>query len=369
MIKKRIVTLVIASCLVLSGTAVWADNDADQEVDNRAPTVSYVGGWGTSSTQPSYGVDYRVTQTNGTATPDREVTFRSRWTLDVTGEYEVHVRYSSHPTNRTTNAQYRVYNGTGAATPMGSCSVNQTNLGNTWVYCGTYNFTGGQYGVVRLGNNGFPAGRLVIADAVRFVRVTKDGADIADNTITSADIANGTVTGADIANSTITGSDIASSTITGSDIASNSIPSGDLSNEAGIDFSGATESNLTSISANCSATTNVSIISMTIPSSGYVWVHANGIAELTTADRWVRVGIDDASSGSTFDSYAPFLENIAAEVTAMNYEDERRYTVSNVYYFISGGTKTFYLKACKETGATGRLMWDDFVAMYFPTRY
>jgi hypothetical protein len=315
LMKRIFFVLLLALGIILQGASLWADDDAIMDVDNH--DAAFTGTWGTSTTKILYyGDNYRYAWGSGSSTTTREAVFTTNQYADVSGYYAMYVRWTT-ATNREESVLYRIYDGV-ADTSYGSdyCYVNQTQNGGEWRYCDTVYLTAGHRGVVKVGK-------------VRFVRVTKDGGDIANNSLRDYHI-------------------------------------GD---EPGLDWSGATERNIaTQVTSNCSYLTNLATVTITAPTSGYVFVHANGIAELSTTDRWVRVGIDDVSGGGSFDSYAPFLENCSAEVNAGSYEDERRYTVSNVYY-VSSGSNTFYLKACKESGATGRIMWDDFVAIFFPTRY
>lgn len=326
--KRIIFVLLLALGIISQGASLWADDDAIMDVDNH--DAAFTGAWGTSTAMILYyGDNYRYAWGSGSSTTTREAVFTTNQYADVSGYYAVYTRWTAHP-NREESVFYRIYNGV-SDTSYGSdyCYLNQTVNGGEWRYCDTVWLTAGQKGVVKVGNENANTDEVIVADAVRFVRVTKDSADIADNSLRDYDILD----------------------------------------EPGIDCSWGSSRNIaTQVTTNCSALTNLAYVTITAPSSGYVFVHANGIAKLTTTDRWIRVGIDDASGGSTFDSLAPYLENCSAEVNAGNFENERRFTVSN-FYTVSSGSRTYYLKACKESGATGTIMWDDLVAMFFPTLY
>jgi len=103
------------------------------------------------------GTNYRAAPVGSTAT--------ATWTptLTTNGNYEVYVRYTSHPL-RATNATYVVTRDGGTNT----ATVDQRTGGGTWVFLGTFALSNGASSV-RLQTTG--ANQFVIADAVRFVRV------------------------------------------------------------------------------------------------------------------------------------------------------------------------------------------------------
>ena len=129
-------------------------------IDNPAATV--VGSWtnGTMS-DDKYGSDYYYTSTKGSGAA--YVEFRPN--LQASGNFQV---FEWHPqgTNRTTDAPVEItYNG-GTQT----VTVNQQINGGTWVLLGTYNFSAGTAGYVRIKDN-FTTGSVVMADAIKFVYV------------------------------------------------------------------------------------------------------------------------------------------------------------------------------------------------------
>jgi len=85
-------------------------------------------------------------------------------TLLKGGNYQVYVRYRMG-TNRASDAPYTVYYNGGSQT----VDVNQQVNGGTWVLLGTYNFSYGSSGYVKLSNGPAEASKVVIADAVQFV--------------------------------------------------------------------------------------------------------------------------------------------------------------------------------------------------------
>ena len=103
------------------------------------------------------GVDYLAAPVGSTAT----ATWKPKLAAD--GDYEVYVRYTSHPM-RATNATYVVTHDGGTNT----LSVDQTAGGGMWVLLGTFSLSDG-LSSVQLQTRG--ANQFVVADAVRFVRL------------------------------------------------------------------------------------------------------------------------------------------------------------------------------------------------------
>jgi len=164
--------------------SAWGDEDAIIDIDNHVAT--FTGTWGTNNTPILfYGDDFRWAACSGSTSITAEATFSSANVRSdgsaiypaISGEYAVYVRWVVHP-NRTTNAKYRIYDG---STYRGACvtTMNQQLRGGEWVYCNTVPLTAGNAAVVKLGND-CESGKYVIADAVRFVRVSKDRDDIVD---------------------------------------------------------------------------------------------------------------------------------------------------------------------------------------------
>ena len=309
MYARFILILCLALSVSLGSSLAWADDDAMMDVDN-PDYVSAVGTWNQSSYLPcAVGGEYYYAW-GGTAT----ITLDTLQYADITGSFAVYARWSAH-SNRNNNVRYQIYDGT---TLRSTRYQDQRTRGCVWVYLSTVTLTTGKKGRVVISCNGGSAGEVTVADGIRFVRVSKDRYDLVD--------------------------------------------------EAGLEYAASGYRNITNITTNTSALTNLTSRSINCPASGYVFVTVAGIAELTATDRWVRVGIDDTSGGSVFEGLAPVLENIAEERLAGSYEDERRWSLTKVFS-VSAGTRTFYLKAVKEAGATGALHWDQMVLIYFPTRY
>jgi hypothetical protein len=134
-------------------TATTVILDEDQGTSSGAWSLST--GAGTNAYNGDY--KYAMTATSETAW--------YKWTPTLaTANYAVYVMYRSG-TNRATNAPYTIYYNGGSQT----YSVNQTINGGTWVLLGTKAFAAGTSGYVKLSNNTGSTGKVVIADAVKWV--------------------------------------------------------------------------------------------------------------------------------------------------------------------------------------------------------
>ncbi len=130
-------------------------------LDNSAAVFN--GSWTTgASSTDKFGADYRFAE----LPTDSYAEYRPN--ITVAGNYKL---YEWHPqgTNRTTNAPVQIHSLSGTQT----LSVNQRINGGKWNLLGTFNFTTGTSGYVRITDD-FPAGsgNVVLADALRFVLET-----------------------------------------------------------------------------------------------------------------------------------------------------------------------------------------------------
>jgi len=186
---RKMMILLLSLVFGLGGFSAWADDDAIIDIDNHV--ASFSGTWGTESSPILfYGDDFRWAACSGNdvwtslwsdpTNITREATFSSNQAgilPDISGDYAVYVRWVAHP-NRTDSARYRIFDGT-TQTYLGGCTKDQRSRGGEWVYCTTVSLTAGNVATVKLGNN-CESGKYVVADAVRFVRVSKDKDDIID---------------------------------------------------------------------------------------------------------------------------------------------------------------------------------------------
>jgi hypothetical protein len=285
------------------------------EVDNNVAT--FTGGpWFNSTARLLYyGDNYRPARGSGSSAITATATFRpGSLDTEVDCTYSVYARWAVDP-NRCTAARYEIYDGSNL---IATRTANQRVNGGAWQRLGTFRFTPGNIPSVRLTNAGCPSNNFVIADAVRWVQEDQDRNSIVD--------------------------------------------------EPGLDWAGRGSRSLSTV-ATCDSVnwTNLATVTITAPRNGWVLVEASGIALNTVASgQYSRVGIDDLSTGKAIDSLAPFFEN-SAGVTG-SFENERRFAVRKVYS-VAQGSRSFYLKGCKSEFAGGNLQWDDFTAIYFPTRY
>jgi len=302
-----LVFMVAFACAIGSPVFAWHT----EEMDNH--TATYTGTWGTSTMKLLYyGDDYRYAVGSGSSTTTAKATFTNSTSFDTSGYYYVYARWSS-ASNRSPNAYFYVYDG---ATYRFYTTRNQTTRGGEWVYLGACYGTAGNYGKVEVQNRSTSTLNVVVADGVRWVKENIDKNDIVD--------------------------------------------------EPGIEYSSSSNRSIASITSTGTSSTNCTYDSISLPASGYVLVMASGIAKITEPDHWVKVGISDLSGGTDFDGLAPMIEREYAEDV---YADERMFHCQFVYYYSSSGTRTFYLKARKQVGTTGTVMWNPLVLLYFPSKY
>ncbi|MBL7064659.1 MAG: fibronectin type III domain-containing protein [Anaerolineae bacterium] len=142
----------------MNGTGVVVDND------DPGPGTGYVetGNWTTAT--PA-GTGYAGTDYRRAETADGTPTATAVWTavLPADGRYAVYVWYRQGGTH-TPDAHYVVHHAGGSTEVI----VGQHVHGDTWHYVGTYGFRGGEEARVVLTNQSTVAGRVVVADAVRF---------------------------------------------------------------------------------------------------------------------------------------------------------------------------------------------------------
>jgi len=158
-------TFVVTNSLSVTGN--FAASPYDLILDNAQ--ALYTGIWTLGTTAAGrYGADYRyIFTTDGPAT----ATATYRPVIDVAGSYDVFIWYPQG-SNRATNAPWVVSYPGGSVTSL----VNQTTGGGGWLQiAGGKYFAAGTSGYVQLANNTGSSGKVVIADAVRFLRSQAQG--------------------------------------------------------------------------------------------------------------------------------------------------------------------------------------------------
>lgn len=149
--------------LVAGGQIPGDDPSLSSQVvvdNNNTNDVRFTGAWSTSlTTSGYYGPDYAHD-----GNPATKGTLSARYTphLTVAGDYTVYARWTEHA-NRSTVVPIDIVHAGGSNTVL----VNQTTNGGFWNALGTYTFSAGTQGSVRVRNDG--ATGYVIADAVRFL--------------------------------------------------------------------------------------------------------------------------------------------------------------------------------------------------------
>jgi hypothetical protein len=303
MSKKLIVVILLALGMMFQGASLWADDDAIMDVDDNA--ASFSGSWGTSTVRILYyGDDYQFASGSGGGETAR-ATFKTYRSADITGKYHVYVRWTAG-TMRATNANYQIYDS--SDTYLGACTKDQRYNGGAWQYCSNVYLTSGRRGVVRLGNASVPTDRFVCADAVRFVRVSKDRDDIVDE-------AGGDYTYSSSANFTLTGS-----------------------------------------------LTTVLSTSVSAPSSGKVIVNAYGQFYLYSA------GLDRAGCWITTGTGTDYDHSVFAGEAAAGYYMQFVPFALTRGFDVSSGTQTYRLICVSEAGSV-RVWRPHLTAIFVPTTY
>ena len=133
--------------------------ESDLLIDNKSASV--IGAWssGTSSTD-KYSTDYRfITQGSGA----NYLKFTPY--IATAAAYDV-LEWHPQGNNRTTNAPHVITHSLGSTT----VNANQKLNGGKWNYLGTFNFSVGNSGNVKI-TDGFPeSAQVVMADAIKFVQ-------------------------------------------------------------------------------------------------------------------------------------------------------------------------------------------------------
>lgn len=102
--KIIIIRSLVSVVLAMSCNSIFADDDAMMDVDDNA--ASFSGPWPTSTNRILYyGDDYQFANGTNSSAITAETVYTTAATLDVTGRYQVFVRWTTHP-NRASNAQY-----------------------------------------------------------------------------------------------------------------------------------------------------------------------------------------------------------------------------------------------------------------------
>ena len=136
---------------------------AEYVLDNDDVGVTFNGAWNNSSSGTYFGsagdVPYRYASTSLTETAYA----RYRPTITTAGFYPVYA-WTLAGSDRASDQLYRV-NHSGGITEV---TINHRRVGGGLVYLGTYHFEAGDSGYVDISNRSSEAGRVVIADMIRF---------------------------------------------------------------------------------------------------------------------------------------------------------------------------------------------------------
>jgi N-acetylmuramoyl-L-alanine amidase/Fibronectin type III domain len=132
-------------------------------MDNDEPGVTFVGGWSNSSSTVYYGSPGDVRFRFATTSPTQTAYARYQPNIPASGFYPVYA-WSPSGSNRAADQLYRVQHSGGIT----EVTINHRRVGNGLVYLGTYYFEQGSTGYVDISNRSNEAGRIVVADMIRF---------------------------------------------------------------------------------------------------------------------------------------------------------------------------------------------------------
>lgn len=129
-------------------------------VDNADSGYAESGTWRASSaTAPFVGSGYRWAGVS----PSETASARFQPDIPEAGRYPVYVWFSTG-SNRSTEAVFVVHHSGGTS----RVQVDQSEVGNSWLFLGDFHFEAGISGSVALSNQGSDPSKVVVADAVRF---------------------------------------------------------------------------------------------------------------------------------------------------------------------------------------------------------
>ncbi|QDT68620.1 AmiA-like protein [Planctomycetes bacterium MalM25] len=132
-------------------------------LDNDDLGVSFEGAWGNGSGSTYYGSPGDVRYGFATTSPVETAVATYRPDLPEAGFYPVYA-WSPAGSNRAVDQLYRVRHSGGAT----EVTIDHSRVGNGLVYLGTYHFNEGTEGAVEISNRSDDAGKVVVADMIRF---------------------------------------------------------------------------------------------------------------------------------------------------------------------------------------------------------
>ena len=257
-------------------------------------------------------------------------------------------------------------------------AVGSAEIGNNAV--GAAEIIDGSVGSAEIANNAVGQSEIatnavgsaeISSNAVGAAEIIDDSvgsAEIANNAVGSTEITANAVGQSEIATGAVGAAEIATGAVGSAEIANDSVTAGDIKGEAGLDYTSGTASYWAPGLTVCNTFTNIRSVTLVAPTAGYMVAMATGVIEAITVGQHVRVVIDDASGGSSYDtSFFHFYETS----TTTGYQDFKDFAMQAVYTVTAGTSKTFYVKACREsTGLTsGYIDSDSFIVLFFPTKY
>lgn len=132
-------------------------------LDNDDAGVTFDGAWGDGSGSVYYGSAGDIRYGFATTSTVETAVATYRPNLSEAGFYPVYA-WSPAGSNRATDQLYRVRHSGGAT----EVTIDHSRVGNGLVYLGTYHFEAGTEGAVEISNKSDDAGKVVVADMIRF---------------------------------------------------------------------------------------------------------------------------------------------------------------------------------------------------------
>jgi hypothetical protein len=300
--------------LFLQPAQVWADDDAIWDKDDSEYWLR-TGTWNPSTFLPcAHGGAYQFAWGSGnTMTLDSDIGGPGGHTLpDIVGEYAVYAMWSSHP-NRNNAATFRIQQNQNT---IATVVRDQRFEGCKWNHLATVTLSNLGHVQVVIDSTGALNSEATIADGVRWVRVTKDSADILNDSLLDIDMAD----------------------------------------EPGMDWASGEQS-----VALTSTDTTVRAITVTAPTSGYVVVNASGYFDFTN-----MAGLDGArcsiTTGTTIDfSHLIIAQDNSTAIQWLPFGATRGFSVS------SGST--VYRLVCDEFAGNVNVEDTSMTGIFVPTRY
>lgn len=164
---------------------------------------------------------------------------------------------------------------------------------------------------------------------------------------------------------------IGTGTVTGSHVQNNSITNVDIANETGFVYTAAGYVDIgTGVTGVCSsAFTVVRTATIVAPSSGHVIANTSGNVCVYDASGYIQIYMTDTggTASGDYDTHIASDQSSTARACAVGQYTEFSF---NKVYVVTAGSKSVYIKACKDASVSdGNLRFDDLTLTFIPTEY